>query len=186
MSSRGTGIMTVGGNGWNISHNNLAGPGLSHAITLGTSSKVDRAVNNTIEFNHIEGAANGGGIALYGQDGAAVSNNMILIPSNPDPLGICGARGIEVSFSLYSITSNNSVLMNNDTRGTAVGVIVLLDSSGGTGNSIGNELYGNFGTYAINKSSASCETQVMTGEVENRAKSTLITCDEYGACTQAP
>lgn len=187
MSPGGTGIMTVGGNGWNISHNSLAGPGLSSGIVLGTSSKVDRPVNNTIEFNQIEGSANGVlGIALYGQDGALVGNNRIFMPSSSEPVGVCGPRSIDVGFSLYSLTSNNLKIMNNDTRGTAVGVFVLLDSLGGTGNSIGNELYGNFGTYAINKSSDSCETQEMTGEVTDRSKSSLISCDEYGTCTEAP
>jgi hypothetical protein len=169
------GISLITGSDETVSHNGLTGTG----ILLGNARQT-RAANNTVEFNHIEGGVNGVGIGIYGQDGAVVRGNQIFIPSNP--AGDCRAVGIQVAESGFGLSSIHSMIMNNDTRGTAVGVIVLLDKSKGTGNSIGNVLRGNFGTFAINQPAYSCGT----GEVNNRSISTLITCDETGDCNDIP
>jgi hypothetical protein len=192
----GSGIATASGSGWTVSHNNLTGTGLQMGILFGRPvSTKTRAINNTVEFNHIEGAVDGVGIGLSGQEGAVVRKNEILMPSSSlDPSGVCGAWGIEVTDSgvyakdgqQYALTSNNSLIMNNDIRGTAVGVIVLLDSLGGAGNSAGNVLRGNFGTLAINQPKLSCGTGTITGIVKNRSISNLINCDETGICNEIP
>ena len=191
----GMGIVTTSGNGWIVSHNNLTGTGLQMGILLGRPvSTQTRALNNTVEFNFIEGAVNGLGIGLSGQEGAVVRHNKIFMPSSPDPTGVCGAWGIEVTDSgiytknsqQYALTSNNSVIEKNDARGTAVGVIVLLDSLGGTGNSAGNVLRGNFGTLAINEPKTDCGSGTIDEVVKNRAISTLINCSETGVCSDIP
>jgi hypothetical protein len=191
----GSGIVTTSGHGWTVSHNNLTGTGLQMGILFGrpVSTKA-RALDNTAEFNYIEGAVNGLGIGLSGQEGAVVTKNEIFIPSSPNTAGVCGAWGIEVTDSgiytkdgqQYALTSNNSVIKNNDTRGTAVGVIVLLDGLGGTGNSIGNVLRGNFGTLAINEPKTGCGAGTIDEFIKNRAIWTLINCDETGVCNDIP
>jgi hypothetical protein len=192
----GRGIVNWLGSGWTISHNKLTGTGLMLGIWFNRPlfyTPVVRAVNNTAEFNQIEGAVGGEGIKVTSQDGAVVMNNKIFMPSSSDnPPGVCGGWGIEIHDSrVFSpgqdvLASINSLITNNDTRGTAVGVIVVEDRFGGTGNSAGNVLRGNFGTYAINQPYDPCEAGVITGEVTNRAKSSLIACDETGICNDIP
>jgi hypothetical protein len=167
--------------GWTISHNNLTGAGLNPGILIG-NARDTRAVNNIAEFNYIEGAVNGVGIGIYGQDNTVVMNNRIFMPS--DSASASGGVGIQIAETgtAYKLSAINSAIMNNDTRGTAVGVMVLPDKLGGTGNSIGNQLRGNFGTFTINCPGSSC----ITGEVKNRSMSTLITCDENGICSNIP
>jgi hypothetical protein len=196
-ASNGRGMVNWLGSGWTVSHNNLTGTGLTLGIWFNRpqfSLPVSRAVNNTAEFNHIEGADDGVGIKITSQDGAVVRNNKIFMPSSSDaPPGVCGGWSIEVHDSrVYSsdqmdpLTSINSLIVNNDTRGTAVGVIVVTDRGGGTGNSAWNVLHGNFGTFAINQEHLPCTAGHITGEVKNRSISTLITCDENGICNDIP
>ena len=196
-STNGAGIVNGAGSDWTVSHNKLTGTGLRMGIwfaRLLDFKPAGRSMNNTAAFNHVEGADNAVGIALNGQEDAVVRNNEIFIPSSPDPDGVCGAWGIEITDSglykkdgqQYALTSNNSVIKNNDTRGTAVGVIVFLDSLGGTGNSIGNVLRGNFGTLAINEPKTGCGAGTIDEIIKNRAIWTLINCDETGVCNDIP
>jgi hypothetical protein len=191
----GLGIANLAGNDWTVTHNTVTGTGARGGIYFNRPLAFlprERSMNNYAAFNHIEGAADWFGIGLTGQEGAVVSNNEIFLPTSPEFIGtLCGAWGIEVSDSgIYGtdkvLTSINSVIVNNDTRGTSVGVIVLLDSLEGTGNSVGNVLRGNFGTLAINQPYLPCGVGEITGVVKSRAISTLITCNDQGICTDAP
>jgi len=201
-ASNGRGMVNWAGNGWTVSHNNLIGTGLTLGIWFNRILgylPVERAVNNTAEFNHIEGAVDGVGIKVTSQDGTVVRNNEIFMPSSSDnPPGVCGGHGIEIHDSRVILpgqeddvlTSINSRIINNDTRGTSVGVIVVEDRLGGIGNSAGNVLRGNFGTFAIHQPDSPpdspCEGGAITGELKNRAIQTLINCDETGLCNDIP
>jgi hypothetical protein len=62
-------------------------------------------------------------------------------------------------------TSINSVVVNNEGRGIEFAVVIELETGGGTGNSAGTVLRGNFDVNDINGSASA---------VTNRSRQTLI------------
>jgi len=108
------------------------------------------------------------GILLIGQDGSVLKNNRIAIPDNPAAGG--DGIAIEVADACCGIpgsilTSINSVIVNNDGRGSEFAVVIDIDGNGGYGNSVGTTLRGNFGVNDINGSA---------GVVRNRSIHTLV------------
>jgi len=93
------------------------------------------------------------GIILFGQDGAVVKNNRIALPDNPSAGGdgdaILVADSCCGSGSSF-LTTINSVIVNNDGRDSEFSVVIVEDSGGGTGNTAGTTLRGNFGVNVIN------------------------------------
>jgi hypothetical protein len=110
------------------------------------------------------------GIALSGLDGAVISNNKSSITSNAH-----GDAGVGILASDYfGLTDINLVITDNDGRGSQYGLIVTNDQGGGTGNSVGLTLRGNFGINLINGS---------TFNVRSRSIRTLLQCDPTsGVC----
>jgi hypothetical protein len=170
------------GRGWQVGHNKIRGA--FEGIVFYRSCTLTRGLDNSATFNSIaDGIIDGNGIWLFGQDGAVIKDNTIEIPSSPSPpfplaasWGILVTDTINHSACSQSLTSINSVVVNNDGRSAGIAVLVFLDDSGGTGNSIGNQLRGNFGVNAINV--GWFDDSFST--VKNRAK--WLECDDQGNC----
>lgn len=182
----GAGIINSGGSGWMVVHNDLVGTFVGILLQRGFVTP-PRASNNTVSFNHVQGALNGEGIGLLGQDGAMITNNNVFVPTSADfqDSPLCGGWGIAAWHTGPGpqgqfLTSINSTITNNDTRDTKVGLYVVLDPSGSPGNAEGLLLRGNFGTLALNQ--PDCDLGDITGVVKSRAISTLIACDDDGIC----
>jgi nitrous oxidase accessory protein NosD len=177
-------IHNENGSGWQVNHNKIYGAfeGIVfyRRCQLGT-----RALDNSAAFNSIgRGLTDGNGIWLFGQDGAVVKNNSIEIPSSPNPpfpfansWGVLVADDVNPSRCATSLTSINSVIVNNDGRNAGTAVLVLQDFSGSSGNSAGSQFRGNFGINAINV--GFFDDSFTT--VRNRSKS--IECDDQGNCS---
>jgi hypothetical protein len=166
------GVTNTGGSGWTVSHNvieELTVFTCDGVITCGGGDGIvmqerdtggPRATDNTVTFNVIAGAIPDNldlfdmvGIVLFGQDGAVVKNNRLAIPDNPSAGG--DGNGILVADSCCGsgssfLTTINSLIVNNDGRQSEFSVVIVLDSDGGTGNSAGTTLRGNFGVNVIN------------------------------------
>jgi hypothetical protein len=111
------------------------------------------------------------GIAVSGQDGTLISGNQSSITSNAN--GDAGV-GILATDSISGLTTINLGITDNDGRGSQYGLIITNDQFGGTGNSVGLTLRGNFGVNLINGS---------TFNVRNRSISTFLQCDPTtGVC----
>ncbi len=111
------------------------------------------------------------GILVSGEDGTIIANNKISITANPHG---DGGVGILATDNLFGFTTSNLAITNNDGRGSAYGVIITNDLGGGTGNSVGATIRGNFGVNLINGS---------TANVTNRSTRTLLLCDpSTGVC----
>jgi hypothetical protein len=111
------------------------------------------------------------GIVVSGQDGTIISNNKVSITANSN--GDAGV-GILATDNFYGFTTINLTITNNDGRGSAYGLIITNDLGGGTGNSVGAQVRGNFGVNLINGA---------TANVRNRSLQTLLACDPVtGAC----
>jgi len=182
----GTVILNNAGSGWTVTHNTITGTGVTGGIYFLknlTFLPNERSTNNYAAFNYIEGASDWYGIGVTGQDGAVITNNKIFVPTSAGAIGQCRAWGIEVS-NANILTSINSVIVNNDTMNTAIGIIVLLDKTKGPGNSAGMVLRGNFGTLSLNQPWQPCNAGDITHVVSSRAISTMIVCDAFGVCTE--
>lgn len=181
-------ITNTRGNGWTVSHNQILG--LSVLTCDGFCGGGDgivfqernsngslpsqRGLDNSATFNVITGAIPDGldefsmvGIVVIGQDGVVVKNNRISIPANPSALGT--GIGIEVSdqccgAGAVGLTCINSVIVNNDGRGSELAVVISPDAASGPGNLQGATLRGNFGVNEINAT---------TSTVKNRSIKTL-------------
>ena len=172
------------GSGWQVNHNTIEGAfvGIRFArhCQLGT-----RALDNSAAFNNIsQGLTDGNAIWVLGQDGAVIKNNSFEIPSSPNPpfplfvsWGVLIGHDFTQNACASELTSINSVVVNNDGRNTGVALIVIQDLSGGNGNSVGNQIRGNFGANAVN---ASFSDPSLT-TIKNRSK--LIDCDDQGNCS---
>lgn len=111
------------------------------------------------------------GIVVSGQDGAIISNNKVSITANAHG---DGGVGIIATDSVSDLTTTNLTITNNDGRGSAYGLIITRDQNGGTGNSVGAQIRGNFGINLIDGA---------TANVRNRSLQTLPVCDPVtGAC----
>jgi hypothetical protein len=147
----------------------------------------DRFKGNSILYNQITSTVPAGdlsgfswtneadvplaGIFVSGQDGTIISNNKVSITANSHG---DGGVGIIATDSFYGLTTTNLTITNNDGRGSAYDLIITKDLSGGTGNSVGAQIRGNFGVNLINGA---------TANVRNRSIKTLVRCDPTtGAC----
>ncbi len=177
-------ITNTRGSGWDVSHNDIlelsvltcdgfCGGGdaiVFQARPVGAA----RGVDNSATFNVITGAVPDNldefsmvGVLAIAQDGVVVRNNRIAIAGNPAAAGAgeaivitdhcCGLGG-------GFLTSINTVIVNNDGRDSQFAVVIERDAGGGTGNSEGAVLRGNFGLNSINE----VETPVT-----NRSRKTL-------------
>lgn len=172
------------GSGWQVNHNTIEGSfvGIRFArhCALGT-----RAIDNSATFNKIsEGPVDGNGIWLFAQDGAVIKNNSFDIPTTPNPpYPLFASWGIfvtdDVNSSGCSLTSINSVIVNNDGRNVGATLVVFQDLNGGNGNSVGNQIRGNFGLNIINTYPTNTSFSIDT--VKDRSK--LLQCDDQGNCS---
>jgi hypothetical protein len=111
------------------------------------------------------------GIVVMGQDGTIISNNKISITANAHG---DGGAGIIATDNFTGFTTTNLTITNNDGRGSAYDLIITKDLSGGTGNSVGAQIRGNFGVNLINGA---------TANVTNRSRKTVLVCDPVtGGC----
>jgi hypothetical protein len=179
----------TGANGAQVTHNVFNGfTVLLNSGFGGVAIEVDgtHSTGNVIQFNTITSAVPPGdyspvswinevdvpmaGIVVDGQDGAVISNNKSSITSNAHGDGGVGLLATDP----FGWTTINLGITNNDGRGSQYGVIVTNDQGGGTGNSVGLTLRGNFGVNLINSS---------TSNVRNRSIGTSLQCDPTtGVC----
>ena len=92
-------------------------------------------------------------LVLGGQDGSIIQKNRVAIPDNTTSLAEGQAIvvtdtccGLNQAFS----TAINSTIVKNDGRDSEFSVVITLDGGGGTGNTVGTTLRGNFGVNGIN------------------------------------
>jgi hypothetical protein len=193
----GYGVVVSGGNGTQVTHNVF--DGFTELLSTGFGGAAieedglppefggtGRVTGNVIQFNTITSTVPPGdfssfsccsgvdapfvGIVVTGQDGTIISNNKFSITSNAH--GDAGVGIVATDF--FGLTDINLAITDNDGRGSQYGLIVTNDQSGGTGNSVGLTLRGNFGVNLINGS---------TFNVRNRSISTLLQCDPTtGVC----
>ena len=180
----GTGFgVQIDGNNTQITHNVFNGfTVLSNGF--GGAAILDLAfgapvTGNVIQFNTITSAVPPGdyssvswlsdvdvpvaGVIVSGQDGTIISNNKSSIASNAH-----GDAGVGILATDLTLTTINLAITDNDGRGSQYSVIVTKDQNGGTGNSVGLTLRGNFGTNLIDGS---------TANVRNRSINTFLQCD---------
>lgn len=180
-------ITNSGGSGWMVSHNKIedltvfpcegvvaCGGGIGIVFSQ-RNPDLDRATDNSAMFNMITGTVpdrlalfSMPGIWVAGQDGTVIKKNTIAIPENPNT-GMQGS-GIEISDTCCGDggsfqTSINSIIVNNDGRDSKFVLVIYLDSDGGTGNTEGTVVRGNFGVNDING---------VVNDVTNRSIMTLI------------
>jgi hypothetical protein len=181
-----------GGSGWSISHNVFDSTTIDPVTGVGGGAivlvnGVSPAMNNTVSFNKISMIVPAGtlpsfitqinipvlGVLVQAEDNTLLTNNKISIALGPGAAAGTFTAGIVVTDLGPGFTSMNSVIVNNDGRGTNYAVVITLDSTGGTGNAVNTTLRGNFGVNSIN---------ALTTDVRNRSIHTLIACDGTGVC----
>jgi hypothetical protein len=113
------------------------------------------------------------GIVIAGHNGTIIANNKISITSNASGDAGVGILATDATVDGQSSTTTNLVITNNDGRGSQYGLIVTKDQNGGTANTVGATIRGNFGVNLINSS---------TSNVKNRSIRTLLECDSSGVC----
>jgi len=113
------------------------------------------------------------GIAIAGHNGTIIANNKIAISSNASGDAGAGIIATDSSADGISSTCSNLVITNNDGRRSQYGLIITNDQFGGTANTVGATIRGNFGVNLINTS---------TSNVKNRSIRTLLLCDSNGVC----
>jgi len=112
-----------------------------------------------------------GGIIVSGEDRTQIANNKISITANSH--GDAGV-GILATDLLTGFTTTDLTITNNDGKGSAYAVIINNDQFGGTGNTVGAVIRGNFGINLINGS---------TANVRNRSIRLRMLCDSTtGVC----
>jgi hypothetical protein len=113
------------------------------------------------------------GIAIAGHNGAIISHNKIAITSNASGDAGVGIVATDSSVDGLSSTISNVMITDNDGRGSQYGLIITKDQFGGTANTAGATIRGNFGVNLINS---------LTSNVSNRSRHTLLKCDSSGVC----
>ena len=113
------------------------------------------------------------GIAIAGHNGTIIGNNKIAITSNASGDAGSGIIATDSSADGISSTCSNLVITNNDGRLSQYGLIITNDQFGGTANTAGATIRGNFGVNLIDSS---------TSNVKNRSIRTLLLCDSNGVC----
>ena len=183
-----------GGSGWSINYNVFDGFTIDPVTGVGGAAMalvnaVTRQTNNTVAFNKITATVPPGnfpsfvtqinipfvGVLALAQDSTLLMKNTISIAQGPGATG--ASAGILVSDEQSptgaDLTSVNSVIVNNDGRGSNYALVITLDLGGGTGNTVNTTLRGNFGVNSIN---------TLTTDVRNRSIHTLVQCDASGVC----
>lgn len=181
-------ISNSGGSGWTVSHNKIedltvftciggvvaCGGGIGISMSQ-RDPDLPRAADNSATFNAITGSIpdrltlfSMAGIWVAGQDGTVIKKNTIAIPDNPNTSA--EGNGIEIADvccgdSGHFLTSINSVIVKNDGRDSEFVLVIFLDFDGGTGNTEGTVVRGNFGLNDINE---------VQSDVTNRSIKTLI------------
>lgn len=190
----GSGGIQAFGNGWLVTHNVFDGftilsNGAGGFAILSEDFQTGPFTGNAYIYNVITAAVPPGsfsfasftnevdvpfvGIAIAGHDGTIIANNKIAITSNASGDAGVGIIATDATPDGLSSTSSNLVITNNDGRGSQYGLIITKDQSGGTGNTVGATIRGNFGVNLINGS---------TSNVSNRSRRTLLNCDSSGVC----
>ncbi len=165
-------ITNTDGSGWTVSHNDIVdltvfacdgtfcGGGIGIVFQDRAVLPNPRSTDNSATHNKITGTVpdaldlfSMAGIFAVGQDGTVIKNNRITIPDNPEALGagvgieladVCCGTGAQLK------TTINSVIVKNDCRDSEFGLVIPLDFFGGTGNTEGTLIRGNFGLNSIN------------------------------------
>ena len=181
-------ITNTRGSGWTVNHNKIVdfsvlacepagfcGGGVG-IVFQDRNTAGPRQTDNSAMFNEISGVipddfdvfSMAGILVLGAQDGNIIQKNRITVPDNPTSLAegqavvvtdVC--CGLPTPFS----TAINSTIAKNDGRDSEFSVVITLDSGGGTGNTAGTTLRGNFGVNDINAAIT---------EVSNRSIKTLV------------
>lgn len=188
------GIQGAAGNGWLVTHNVFNGftilsNGAGGFAILSEDFQTGRFTGNAYMYNQITATVPPGsfsfvsftneadvpfaGIAVAGHDGTIISSNKIAITANASGDAGVGIIATDATPDGPSDTTINLVITNNDGRGSKYGLIITKDQSGGTGNTVGDTLRGNFGVNLING---------LTSNVNNRSIRTLLSCDSTGVC----
>jgi hypothetical protein len=190
----GAGGISASGSGWLVTHNVFDGftilsDGTGGFAILSEDFQTGRFTGNAYLDNQITATVPPGsfsfasftteadvpfaGIAVAGHDGTIIAHNKIAITANAG--GDAGVSIIATDFTPDgpSSTTINLVITNNDGRASQYGLIITKDQSGGTGNTVGATLRGNFGINLINS---------VTSNVTNRSIRTLLLCDSAGVC----
>ncbi|CAM4060575.1 matrixin family metalloprotease [Roseateles saccharophilus] len=183
------GVFVIGGNNVQVTRNSfngfrVLGNGDGGAAILDIG-RVGRATGHSILDNRVSSSVPLGdyswaswvneadvplaGIVVSALDGGLLSNNKVSITANAN--GDAGV-GILATDLLTGLTTINLAITNNDGRGSAYGLIITKDLSGGTGNTVGAAIRGNFGVNQINGWNSS---------VRNRSR--VLLCDpDTGIC----
>ena len=90
-----------------------------------------------------------GGIIVGGQDATKILNNKISIASNSGGNAGAGIIASDV-LDIVSFTTINMVIKSNDGRKSKYVLLVTLDQSAGTGNTVGARIRDNLGLNLIN------------------------------------
>ncbi len=160
------GITNTAGDGWTISHNNIVnqgtlswGGGIGVVVQTSFGDQADRAVDNTITFNNItgiEGSPNGFGVAGIGvisADNTVVKNNKVvvnnIVASENVGIGILVDNIVCGGPCVVNPANTGAYIVNNDTRGSGLGLFVGDDGTAPNDNTVGLVLRGNFGTNLI-------------------------------------
>ena len=187
--------MESGGSGWSINHNVFNGFTVDPVTGVGGAAialvnAVSLSANNTVAFNNITATVPPGsfpsfvtqinipfaGVLALAQDSTLLMKNTISIAQAPGATGASAGILVSDQQSISTgadLTSSNSVIVNNDGRGSNYAVVITLDLGGGTGNTLNATIRGNFGVNSIN---------TLTTDVRNRSIHTLVQCDASGVC----
>ncbi len=186
----GFGVLLTGNNS-QVTHNVFNGFTVLRSNGFGGAAILDfgfggPGTGDTIQFNTISSTVPAGdyspvswtnevdvplaGIALSAKNGSIIADNKSSITANAH-----GDAGVGILVTdLTGLPALNLAITNNDGRGSQYCVIITLDQSGQTSNSIGATLRGNFGVNLINGSTLS---------IRSRSISTLLQCDATtGVC----
>jgi hypothetical protein len=170
------GITNTGGDGWLISHNKVVnqgtepnGGGIGIVIQTSFFDQLDRAIDNTITFNDITGIAGSpvgfgtAGIGIISADNTVVKNNKVAVSTVVG--GVDVATGVLVDNfvcggpCVVNPANTGAYVVNNDLRGSGLGLYVGDDGTALNDNTAGLVLRGNFGTNLIG---------ILSADIKNR------------------
>jgi serine protease len=190
----GLGGIQLFGSGWTVTHNVFDGftilsSGVGGFAILSEDFQGGPFTGNVFVHNSITAAIPPGnfsfasyinevdvpfvGMAIAGHNGTIIAHNKIAITSNASGDAGVGIVATDSSVDGLSSTDTNLVITNNDGRGSQYGLIITKDQFGGTANTAGATIRGNFGVNLINS---------LTSNVSNRSRHTLLKCDSSGVC----
>jgi hypothetical protein len=188
------GIQGPNGNGWMVTHNvfdgySMLSNGAGGFGILSEDFQTGPFTGNLFAYNVFTAVVPPGnfsfasyinevdvpfvGIAIAGNNGTIISHNKVAITSNASGDAGVGIVATDSSIDGLSSTISNVVITDNDGRGSQYGLIITRDQFGGTANTAGATIRGNFGVNLINS---------LTSNVSNRSRHTLLKCDSSGVC----